>query len=159
MAANRKLAALVAVSIPALVILVLSFGTASSQVVTTLSLNFPESEPDAIIDGGRRGPSAGDVLFFKGSLTDDADDQVGRIIAQASAFSKSGAKSQMSGTITLTDRGSLSFAGELNLSGQKSDQGTVVIVGGTGDFEGAQGIVTSTIEFDTGNVHLDVTLL
>jgi hypothetical protein len=159
MAVNRKLAGLIVVSILSLVIVVLSFGTASSQVGTTLSLNFPESEPDAFIDGGPRGPSAGDVLFFKGPLTDNADDQVGRIIAEASTFSKSGAKSQMSGTITLTDRGSLSFAGELNLNGQEADQGTLVIVGGTGEFQGAEGIATSTIDFDTGNVQIDVTLI
>lgn len=159
MAKRPRFAATLAVAALSLVVVGLTFGTASSQVQTTLSLNFPESDPDAVIDGGKRGSSIGDVLFFKGALTDDDGAKVGAIIAQISTYSRSGGKSQIEGTITLTDQGTLVFSGQLNVSGETEDQGTIAVVGGTGDFEGARGVATSTIEFDTGNVHLQITLI
>ena len=64
----------------------------------------------------------------------------------------------MAGTITLTDRGTLVFAGQLDVS-VAGDQGTIAVVGGTGEFEGAQGIATSTLDPVTGNVHLAIALL
>ncbi len=142
-----------------LLIAVLTFGTASSQVLTTLSLNLRRSQPDAVIDGGKPGPSIGDVAFIKALLTDDAGNQVGAIIAQVSRFSTAGSESHAEGTITLKQRGTLIFSGKLNLSGRTENQGTIAIVGGTADFEGAQGVATSTIDTDTGTVHVEVTLI
>jgi Dirigent-like protein len=124
-----------------------------------VSLHFPDSDPRAVIDGGKRGPSIGDVLFFKGALNNDSDVQVGAIIAQISTYAKNGAKAQIEGTITLTDQGTLVFAGQLDVSDNVENQGTLAIAGGTGDFQGAQGIATSTRNFQTGNVHIQITLI
>lgn len=142
-----------------LIVAVLAFGTASSQVLTTLSLHLQRSHPDAVIDGGRPGPSIGDLAYIKSLLTDDAGNQVGAIIAQVSRFSTAGSESHAAGTITLKQRGTLIFSGKLNLSGRTENQGTMAIVGGTADFEGAQGVATSTIDLDTGSVHIQIALI
>ena len=84
--ARKPWSVLLAVAMVSLTVVVLSVGNAASQVVTSLSLNFAESEPDAVTDGGKSGPSVGDVFFFKGGLTDDDAVKVGSIIAQASSF-------------------------------------------------------------------------
>jgi len=142
-----------------LLIAVLAFGTASSQVLTTLSLNLQRSQSDAVIDGGKPGPSIGDVAFTKALLTDDAGNQVGAILAQVSRFSTAGSESHTAGTITLKQRGTLIFSGKLNLSGRTENQGTIAIVGGTADFVGARGSATWTMDLDTGSVHIQVTLI
>jgi ribosomal protein L27 len=158
MAGRRMFVVIPVVTFLSLLMAVLVFGTASSQVLTTLSLNLQRSQPDAVIDGGKPGPSIGDVAFIKALLTDDAENQVGAIIAQVSRFSTAGSESHAAGTITLKQRGTLIFSGKLNLSGRTENQGTIAIVGGTADFEGAQGVATSTID-DTGSVHIELTLI
>lgn len=159
MVRRPKVAVIVAVTLLSLVIVVLTFGTASSQVQTTLSLHLLHSDPDAVIDGGKAGPSIGDLAFIKGLLNDDNGHQVGAIIAQASRFSTAGSESHVGGTITLKGRGTLIFSGKLNLSGRTEHQGTIAIIGGTADFEGAQGAATSTVDSKTGSVHIQVALI
>lgn len=159
MAGRPKFVVILVVTLLSLIVAVLTLGTASSQVLTTLSLNLQRSDPDAVLDGGKPGPSIGDLAYIKGLLTDDAGDQVGAIIAQVSRFSTAGSESHALGTITLKQRGTLIFSGKLNLSGRTEHQGTMAIVGGTADFEGAQGVATSTIDPDTGSVHIQITLI
>ena len=156
MSKTRRSAA-AAVALLALAILLASIGTASSQTVTTMQLNFPKSDPDAFTDGGAPGPGVGDELYIKGPVTDETDANVGRLIADVVTFSKDGSKCLFTVTITLNDRGTLEAVGELDVSGVP-DQGTLAIVGGTGEFDGAQGLAASTIE-KTGNVIIDITLL
>lgn len=159
MATRRTLGVITTVTALSLLIVVLAFGTASSQALTTFSLHIQRSDPDAVIDGGRRGPSIGDLAFLKALLTDDEGNQVGAIVAQVSRFSTAGSESHVTGTITLKDRGTLIVSGKLNLSGRTPKQGTIAVVGGTADFEGAQGVATSTIDPVTGAVHLQVSLV
>lgn len=159
MARRSKIAVILAAFVLTLFGLVLMFGTASSQVLTTLSLNLRQSDPDAVIDGGKAGPSIGDLAFVKGLLTDDDGIQVGAIIAQVSRFSTAGSESHFAGTITLKDRGTLILSGKLNLSGRTEHQGTIAVVGGTADFEGAHGVATSSVDPHTGIVHLQITLI
>ena len=159
MARRHMLVVIPVVTVLSLVIAVLMFGRASSQVLTTLSLNLQSSQPDAVIDGGKPGPSIGDLAFLKALLTDDDGHQVGAIIAQLSRFSTAGSESHVAGTITLEQRGTLVFSGKLNLSGRTEHQGTIAIVGGTADFDGARGVATSTVDLDTGSVHIQITLI
>jgi hypothetical protein len=158
-ASRSKVAVILAAFGLSLFGLVFVFGRASSQVLTTMSLNLRDSDPDAVIDGGKAGPSIGDLAFIKGLLTDDGGTQVGAIIAQISRFSTAGSESHFEGTITLKNRGTLILSGRLNLSGRTEHQGTIGVVSGTADFEGAQGVATSTIDLDTAIVHLQVTLI
>src|SRR5262245_47455626 len=156
---RRMFVVIPVVTFLSLLIAVLAFGTASSQVLTTLSLNLQRSQSDAVIDGGKPGPSIGDVAFTKALLTDDAGNQVGAILAQVSRFSTAGSESHTAGTITLKQNGTLIFSGKLNLSGRTENQGTIAIVGGTADFVGARGSATWTMDLDTGSVHIQVTLI
>lgn len=159
MLGRPRLAVILAVTVLSLVIVVLTFGTASSQVQTTFSLHLLHGDPDAVIDGGKTGPSIGDLAFIKGLLSDDGGHQVGAIVAQVSRFSTAGSESHIGGTITLKDRGTLILSGKLNLSGRTEHQGTIAVVGGTADFEGAQGVATSTVDLGTGSVHIQVALI
>lgn len=159
MASRSKIAVILAAAVLSLFGIVLMFGTASSQVLTTLSLNLRQSHPDVVIDGGKAGPSIGDLAFIKGLLTDDGGTQVGAIIAQVSRFSTAGSESHVAGTITLKDRGTLILSGKLNMSGRTEHQGTIAVVGGTAAFEGAQGVATLSVDLDTAIVHLQITLI
>jgi hypothetical protein len=159
MAGRSKVAVILAAAVLSLVGLVLVFGTASSQVLTTLSLSLRQSHPDVVVDGGKAGPSIGDLAFIKGLLTDDAGTQIGAIIAQVSRFSTAGSESHVAGTITLKDRGTLILSGKLNLSGKTEHQGTIAVVGGTSAFEGAQGVATWSVDLDTAVVHLQISLV
>src|SRR5262245_9515494 len=100
-----------AVTLAAFVLLmaggVLTYGATSSQAQVAFSLHLLHSEPDAVIDGGKAGPSIGDLAFVKGLLYDDDETQVGAIIAQTSRFSAAGSESHLSGTITLNGRGTV----------------------------------------------------
>ena len=131
-------------------------GAASQAAGQTLDLNFPNSSPRAIADVAPKGPSIGDTYYIKGSLTDGSGANVGHMFATASAFTKDGNRVQITATITL-DQGTLNAIGELNFD--PADQGTISIVGGTGDFEGARGSAVSTRDDATGNINIDITLL
>lgn len=159
MSGRSKGAVILTAAVLSLFGLVLVFGTASSQVLTTLSLNLRQSRPDVVIDGGKAGPSIGDLAFIKGLLTDDDGTQVGAVIAQVSRFSTAGSESHIAGTITLKDRGTLILSGKLNLSGKTEHQGTTAVVGGTAAFEGAQGVATWSVDLDTAVVHLQIALI
>jgi len=156
---RRMVVVIPAATLLCLVLVTLTYGRASSQVLTTLSLSLQHSDPDAVIDGGKDGPSIGDLTFIKSLLVDDDGSQVGAIIAQASRFSTAGSESLFGGTITLKERGTLILSGKLNLSGRTEHQGTVAVVGGTGDFEGAQGVASSTLDLDSGGVHIQIMLI
>jgi len=150
-----KKAALVA-SVAA-VVAILWLQTASSQVVQSLTLNFPASAPDAFTDGGRPGPSAGDLMYFRGPITDADGVNVGRITAEATTMNgKVSPIAQVAATITL-ENGSLEALGELHFT--DGEQGTLAIVGGTGEFAGAAGTATSTIDPETGIVTIEISLL
>jgi len=150
-----KKAALVA-SVAA-VVAILWLQTASSQVVQSLTLNFPASAPDAFTDGGRPGPSAGDLLYFRGPITDADGAKIGHMIAEAQIMDgKHQPIVQIAATITL-ETGSLAGLGELHFT--DGEQGTFAIVGGTGDFVGAAGSGTSTVDPESGNVALEITLI
>lgn len=159
MSGRSKGAVILTAAVLSLFGLVLLFGTASSQVLTTMSLNLRQSRPDVVIDGGKAGPSIGDLAFIKGLLTDDDGTQVGAVIAQVSRFSTAGSESHIAGTITLKDRGTLILSGKLNLSGKTEHQGTTAVVGGTAAFEGAQGVATWSVDLDTAVVHLQIALI
>lgn len=131
--------------------------TASSQTVQALTLVFPDSEPVAFTDGGRPGESAGDQLVFRGPITDADGVEVGRLTVDATTMNgKQAALVHAAATITLGN-GSLEAVGELHFT--DGEQGTLAIVGGTGDFVGAAGTATSTIDPATGIVTLEVSLL
>jgi Dirigent-like protein len=149
-----KKAALVA-SVAALVA-TLWLQTASSQTFQTLILNFPSSEPVAFNDGGRPGPGAGDLVSFRGPITDADGAKIGHMIAEAQIMDgKREPTVQIVATIKL-ETGSLAALGELHFT--DGEQGTLAIVGGTGDLAGAAGSLTSTLDPETGNVTLEITL-
>lgn len=131
-------------------------GATSQAAGQTLSLNLPDGSPRAIADVAPKGPSIGDTYYIKGSLIDGSGANVGHMFASASAFTKDGNRVQITATITL-DQGTLNAIGELNFD--PADQGTISIVGGTGDFEGARGSAVSTRDDATGNINIDITLL
>ena len=141
-------------------IVVVTLGIFSTQAASpqavgqTLNLNFPNSEPDAITDTAPKGPSVGDVYYFRGGITDESGASVGHIFAEAASLTKDGNRVQMTATITLS-QGSLSAIGELNFDA--ADQGTLAIAGGTGDFDGSRGSLVVTAEQD--NINIDITLL
>jgi hypothetical protein len=141
---------------------VLILGAFSVQAATpqaagqTLNLNFPNSQPRAVADVAPKGPSVGDTFYFKGGVTDESATSVGHLFADASAFTKDGNRVQITATITL-DQGALNAIGELNFNSQ--DQGTLSIVGGTGDFDGARGSAVITADQTTNNINIDITLL
>jgi hypothetical protein len=136
---------------------VLWIQTASSQTVQAFTLTFPDAEPVAFTDGGRPGASAGDMMVFRGRITDAEGVQLGRIIAEASTMNgKQSPIVQIATTITL-ENGSLDALGELRFT--DGEQGTIAIVGGTGDFVGAAGTATSTIDPETGTVTIEIALL
>jgi hypothetical protein len=136
---------------------VLWIQTASSQTVQAMTVVFPDSEPDAFTDGGRPGDSAGDLLAFRGQLTDTDGAAIGRVTVAATTMNaKEAPIVQVTATLTLTD-GSLEALGELRFTDGK--QGTLAIVGGTGDYAGAAGTLVSTIDPDTGIVTFEISLL
>src|SRR3972149_9721423 len=115
--------------------------TASSQVVQSLTLTFPASAPDAFTDGGRPGPSAGDLMYFRGPITDADGAKIGHMIAEAQIMDgKQQPMVQIAATITL-ETGSLAGLGGVHFT--DGEQGTFAIVGGTGEFVGAAGSGTS----------------
>ncbi len=131
--------------------------TASSQTVQALTVVFPDSAPVAYTDGGRSGESAGDLLAFRGPITDADGVQVGHIIAEATTMNgKESPIVQVAATFTLGN-GSLEAVGELLFT--DGEQGTLAIVGGTGDFAGAAGTATSTIDSGTGIATFEIALL
>ena len=145
------------IGVVAMTLGIFSFQDASPQATgQTLNLNFPKSQPDAISDLAPKGPSIGDVLYFTGALTDEAGAKAGHLFAEASSFAKGGGLVQMTATLAL-HQGSLNAVGELNL--QSNDQGTLSIVGGTGDHEGARGSAVITRDPTTNNINIDITLL
>ena len=131
--------------------------TASSQTVQALTVVFPDSEPVAFTDGGRPGESAGDLLVFRGPITDADGVDLGRITAEATTMNGKGSPiARVAATITL-ENGSLEALGELHFT--DGEQGTLAIVGGTGEFAGAAGTATSTIDPETGIVTIEISLL
>lgn len=136
---------------------VLWIQTASSQTVQAMTVVFPDSEPDAFTDGGRPGDSAGDLLVFRGPITDADGARVGRLSAGATTMNgKVTPIVQVAATFTLAN-GSLEALGELHFT--DGEQGTLAIVGGTGDFAGAAGTAVSTIDPETGIVTFEIALL
>ena len=131
-------------------------GATSQAAGETLNLNFPGSQPRALADLAPKGASVGDTFFFKGDITDESGTKVGHLFADASTFTKDGNRVQLTATITL-DQGTLNAIGELNFD--KAVQGTISIVGGTGDFEGARGSAVVTADAGSDNISIDVTLL
>ncbi len=137
------LIALTAAAIPAASSLDLDAARSQSPA-TALSLNLPRSEPDALADRGRKGPSAGDELYITDRLTDERRMRVGSIVAQGSLFSRDLRRAQMTATISLTGRGSIALQGTLNFAARRN-QGTLAIVGGTGQFADAGGTAKVTM--------------
>lgn len=136
---------------------VLWMQTASSQTVQALTVVFPDSAPVAFTDGGRPGDSAGDQLVFRGPITDADGVSVGRISATATTMNgKKSPIAQIAATMTL-ENGSLEALGELHFT--DGTQGTLAIVGGTGDFAGGAGTAVSTIDPETGSVTFEISLL
>lgn len=141
---------------------VLILGAFSVQAATpqaasqTLALNFPNSSPRAVDDVAPKGPSAGDTYYFKGGVTDESGTSLGHMFAVASALTKDGNRVQITATITL-DLGTVNAIGELHFD--TLDQGTISIVGGTGDFDGARGSAVITADDSTDNINIDITLL
>jgi hypothetical protein len=131
-------------------------GATSQAAGETLNLNFPSSQPRALADLAPKGASVGDTFFFKGDITDESGTKVGHLFADASTFTKDGNRVQLTATITL-GQGTLNAIGELNFD--NAEQGTISIVGGTGDFDGARGSAVITADAGSDNISIDVTLL
>ena len=131
-------------------------GATSQAAGQTLNLNFPGSQPRAVADLAPKGPSVGDTFYFKGGITDESGTKLGHLFADASTFTKDGNRVQITATITL-DQGTLNAIGELNFD--NAEQGTISIVGGTGDFDGARGSAVITADAGSDNISIDVTLL
>jgi hypothetical protein len=138
----------------AMLSVVAAVGPAASQEARSISLDFPESEPIYLSDVGRNGPSKGDVLLFRGMLTDEEGTAVGTLVAEATLYGRGMDRAQMFATITLAD-GTMSFQGAYNF--EVADQGHLGLTGGAGAYVGAQGSLHGTIE-ETGKVNLDITL-
>lgn len=110
-------------------------GHTSATSSETLTLTFADSAPIVVEDGGRRGPSPGDVLYFRGSLG-----KQGGLIARADML---GARSVLFvTTIRIAGRGTIAAQGKLDFQGK--EQGRLAILGGTGDFDGADGSIDVT---------------
>jgi hypothetical protein len=131
--------------------------TASSQTVEALTVVFPDSEPVSFTDGGRPGDSAGDLLAFRGPITDADGVKIGHMIADAVTMNgKDSPVARIAATITLGN-GSLQALGELHFT--DGEQGTLAVVGGTGAFVGAAGTATTALDPESGAVTIEVSLL
>lgn len=101
----------------------------------TLTLTLADSGPIVVNDGGRRGPSAGDSLYFRGALG-----KQGALLARADLFGPRSALFVT--TIRVAGRGTIAAQGTLDF--RKKDQGRLAVLGGTGDFVGAVGTIDVT---------------
>ena len=114
-------------------------GSFAQSTPSTLELKFPNSAPDAVTDGGKRGPSPGDRLAFTGRLTDQGA-PVGTFHATADILNKNASSALMVATLELPGNGTLAAQGKLNFN--RRNQGTLAVLGGTGNYTGASGSIT-----------------
>lgn len=134
--------------------IILTITPASSQTTQSLNLDLVDSAPIHFEDVGRKGLSAGDIFYFKGAVFDEEGTKVGLFLGESAIYGRNMKKAQLFATISLAG-GDLAFQGRFNF--EASDQGIVALTGGTGTYEGAVGVLHSTIE-KSGKVNLDITL-
>ena len=139
-AMNRTPLAITAIALAAAAIAVPG---SPAQSANTIDLTFPQSAPDAVTDGGKRGPSAGDRLAFNGRLTQGRT-RAGTFLATADILNNKGTSALMVATLELPGRGAIAAQGRLNFN--RSNQGTLAVTGGTGEFEGAGGAISVTAD-------------
>lgn len=114
-------------------------GSFAQSTPSTLELKLPNSAPDAVTDGGKRGPSPGDRLTFTGRLTDKGA-TAGTFHATADILNNNASSALMVATLELPGNGTLAAQGKLNF--KRSNQGTLAVLGGTGNYTGATGSIT-----------------
>ncbi len=114
-------------------------GSFAQSTGSTLELQFPDSAPDAVTDGGKRGPGPGDRLAFTGPLTDQGV-AAGTFIAAADILTKNASSAMMVATLELPGSGTIAAQGKLNFN--RTNQGTLAVLGGTGKYTGAAGSIT-----------------
>jgi hypothetical protein len=130
------LAAVIAVALAATTLV-----PAASKVTSNrFTVGFPKSEPDAVIDVGKKGFGAGDVFVFRGKLTRSGN-TVGFVWAKATLLRRKGGLVHMEATVRIFGKGKLEAAGILYFDRQH--QGTLSIAGGTADYRRAAGTVTT----------------
>lgn len=130
---NPSRTAVSAAASAAVVLTAVTWGTShSARAAETLTLEFRESSPVAVTDDGKPGPSAGDALMFRGALSGG-----GWLVARADLAGPRAAL--FTTTLRIPGRGTLAAQGRLDF--QKSHQGSLAVLGGTGDFAGAAGSI------------------
>lgn len=133
---NRTLLPLTAAALAAAAIAVP--GSFAQNAGSTLELQFPDSAPDAVTDGGKHGPGPGDRLAFTGRLTEKGA-TAGSFFATADILNKNASSALMVATLELPGSGTIAAQGKLNFN--RSDQGTLAVLGGTGKFTDAAGSI------------------
>jgi hypothetical protein len=104
----------------------------------SMTLQLGDVRP-TITDGGPRGRGAGDRFSYAVALRENGA-SAGRLVATIDATRASGRTALLVGTLDLGRRGSLAVQGPIDFA--KTEQGTLAVTGGTGQFEGATGVAT-----------------
>lgn len=138
-----------------LAISIASVASASSGERTrTFHVNFPHFTTTTI-DVGAKGTSPGDYYLYRGPLTNDAGQTIGRLLARSMVYKNKPDLEYLEGTAVLDGRGKITVEGPVVFS--RPNQGTIAVVGGTGDFREADGTVRSTFSHGQVTLHFSIT--